>query len=164
MPIEIIKFKDKSYPKFQSEGFASQFAFPFANRLLRGSGLDIGCSNIEWSFPGSIPIDLKFDDVYDAYNLPDGLFDYIFSSHCLEHLCSWVEALAYWKTKLDKGGILFLYLPHPSQEYWLSWNNKKHVHIIEPTHIEKCLKDTGWKNVFVSKEDLNSSYYAIAEN
>ena len=40
-------------------------------------------------FPGSTPIDLDFDDPYHADNLPDGEVDYIFSSHCLEHVPDW---------------------------------------------------------------------------
>lgn len=164
MPIDTILFKSKRYPLFQAEGFAAQFAFPFANRVLRGHGLDIGCMNVDWSFPGSHPIDISFDDDYDAMNLPDGLFDYIFSSHCLEHLDNWVDALDYWKSKLDKGSVLFLYLPHPSQKYWLPWSNRKHIHILHPEIIEEYLHDRGWKNVFVSGCDLNNSFIAMAEN
>ena len=70
-----------------------------------------------------------FDDEYDAYNLPEEKADYIFSSHCLEHLDSWVEALDYWIEKLRRGGDLFLYLPDYSQEYWRAWNNRKHKNI-----------------------------------
>lgn len=164
MPIDTILFKNKKYPRFQSLGFASQFSFPFANLICKGSGLDIGCMNTDWAFPGAHPIDIAFNDGHDAMNLPDGLFDYIYSSHCLEHLPDWVGALDYWKTKLDKGGVLFLYLPHPSQTYWRPHNNRKHIHILQPEYIEDYLHDRGWKNVFVSGCDLNNSFYAIAES
>ena len=60
--IEIIEYKGKTYPKFQSIGMASQFAIPFAKHVCIGEGYDIGCMKKEWAFPGSIPIDLDFED------------------------------------------------------------------------------------------------------
>lgn len=174
--IEVIEFKEGVYPKFQSEGFASQFAFPFAQKVCKGVGFDIGCNRELWQFPGSFPVDPiinGFDAmdlpsielvkrIYDKEIHPSGV-DYIFSSHCLEHIPDWVSVLNYWKTKLRSGGVLFLYLPHPDQEYWLPWNNRKHVNILYPQDIEKYLKDNGFKSVFVSGKDLNCSYMAMAE-
>ena len=109
---EAVFYKGEYYPKFQTEGNASQFAIPFAKHFCSGVGYDIGCNRLEWAFPGATPIDLLFDDPWDAYNLPDEKVDYIYSSHCLEHLPDWVEALDYWASKLKSGGALFLYLPH----------------------------------------------------
>ena len=134
--METIKFKDKEYLSIQTNGNAGRFAIPFAQELLSGKGLDIGCSKKEWAFPGAIPIDLAFDDPYDAMNLPDGIYDYIFSSHCLEHLNDWVGVLEYWHSKLKANGILYLYLPHYSQEYWRPWNNRKHVNILQPEYLQ----------------------------
>ena len=90
--------------------------------------------------------------------------DYIFSSHCLEHLNDWVGALDHWTTRLHKGGIIFLYLPHPDQEYWKPWSNRKHIHLLEPTHIKDYFKAKNFSKVFVTTGyDLNHSYYAVAE-
>ena len=83
MPYNIIEFEGEKYPEFQTKGFAAKYIFPFAEEVLSGKGLDIGCCKTEWSFPGSIPIDLEFDDEWHAMNLPNKKFDYIFSSHCL---------------------------------------------------------------------------------
>jgi len=63
-----IKFKNKEYPILQSLGNASQFAIPYAKHFCIGKGYDIGCNRLDWSFPGSIPIDISFDDNYDALN------------------------------------------------------------------------------------------------
>ena len=41
--IETIEFQRKWYPKFQTEGNASQFAIPFAKHVCKGYGYDIGC-------------------------------------------------------------------------------------------------------------------------
>ena len=51
------------------------------------------------------PIDLSFVDPWDANNLPDTEPDYIFSSHCLEHVDDWVETLLYWTKRLRSGGL-----------------------------------------------------------
>ena len=160
--IETIEFKGHTYPKFQSEGFASKFAFPFAEQVCKGVGYDIGCSKLEWSLPGSIPIDLSLPDPWNANVLPYDKVDYIFSSHCLEHISDWVTTMNLWFDKLKEGGALFLYLPDFSQEYWKPWNNRKHVNIFTPEIIRTYLIDKGYENVFVSGVDLNNSFMAIA--
>lgn len=45
--IETIEFQKKWYPKFQTEGNASQFAIPFALHVCKGLGYDIGCMKKE---------------------------------------------------------------------------------------------------------------------
>lgn len=164
--IETIQFKEHTYPAFQSHGFAAQFALPFALQVCKGVGYDIGCNREEWCFPGAIPVDPAMGGVMgncDAYNLPSTLVSYIHSSHCLEHLPDWVAALDYWQTKLKTGGVLFLYLPHPSQQYWRPWNNRKHIHSLSPEIIKDYLTDRGWDKIFVSGCDLNNSFIAMAE-
>lgn len=161
--MKTINFEGQSYPEFQSLGNASQFAIPFAKHVCFGTGYDIGCMKPEWSFPGSIPIDLEFEEPWDANNLPDKLVDYIFSSHCLEHVSDWISTLDYWYDKLVFGGVLFLYLPDFSQRYWRPWNNRKHKHVFTPKILEEYLKHKGYKNIFVSGVDLNNSFMCIAE-
>lgn len=165
----MIDYKGHQYPRLQQQGFASQYAFPFAKQICKGVGLDIGYAKEEWKFEGARGIDNSIDSNWDAEWLPNneedsnGQYDYIFSSHCLEHTCNWVTVLDYWRTKLKDGGVLFLYLPHPNQEYWKPWNNTKHVHILDPYVIEEYLNDREWKNIFVTKGyDLNHSFYVIA--
>ena len=161
--IPVVKFKDRAYPKFQSEGNAAQFVIPFAKHVCKGRGYDIGCCKREWSLPGSIPIDLEFSDDWHANNLPIQPMDYIFSSHCLEHVEDWVRTLDYWSSRLVTGGILFLYLPHNDQEYWRPWNNTKHNHMFIPDNIVMYMKDNGYKNVFHSERDLNHSFIVMGE-
>ncbi len=164
MSIETITHQGHVYPKFQSEGFAAQFARPFAAKLCQGRGLDIGCNRPGWALPGSIMIDPLIDPNSNAYQLPDELFDYIFSSHCLEHLPDWVAALDHWGTRLRPGGVLFLYLPHYDQTYWRPWNNRRHVSVLDHKHINDYLVDKNYKNIFVTPGyDLNHSFYAVAE-
>ena len=166
--IETISFNGKNYPLLQSQGFASQYAFPFAEKMCKGLGYDIGCMKREWALDGAIPIDIDFKDGYDAYRLPKQQFgiDYIFSSHCLEHLPDWVAALEYWHSELKEGGVLFLYLPNmDEQEYWRPWNNRKHIHYFNPEIFRKYMAGKGgdlWENVFITESDLNASFYVVA--
>jgi predicted SAM-dependent methyltransferase len=161
--MKTIKFKNKIYPFFQSIGNASQFAIPYAKHVCIGEGYDIGCMKKEWSFPNSIPIDLSFNDGFSATNLPKKNVDYIFSSHCLEHIPNWVDVMDYWYETLKTGGVLFLYLPDYSQEYWRPWNNRKHFNIFTPQIIEDYMIDKGYKNIFKSSTDLNNSFMIFGE-
>lgn len=158
--MNFIIHEDQEYPKFQAEGNASQFAIPFAKYFCSGIGLDIGYSKPEWIFPGAIGVDLG---EYNAMNLPkrDGGYDYIYSSHCLEHLDSWIDALCYWTTNIKSGGVLFLYLPDFSQTYWRPWNNKKHKHIMDPQHISQLLKKLNYSKIIISGIDLNNSFMIV---
>ena len=161
--MQILNYKGDRYPHFQSEGNASQFAIPFAKHFCRGKGYDIGCMKPEWSYPGSIPIDLDFPDEWDANNLPEEQVDYIFSSHCLEHVDDWVGTLNYWTDNLRQGGILFLYLPHYDQKYWRPWNNRKHNHVFVPEIMVDFLHDKQFTNIFSSQRDLNHSFIVVGE-
>ncbi len=162
--MQVLEYRGERYPHFQGEGNAAQFAIPFAKHFCSGKGYDIGCMKTEWSLPGSIPIDLDFDDPYHADNLPDGEVDYIFSSHCLEHVPDWVSTLSYWTTKIKVGGHLFLYLPHYDQKYWRPWNNRKHRHAFRPEMIVDCMEDSGrYWNIFSSERDLNHSFMVVGE-
>jgi len=161
--IETIKFRDIEYPLHQAVGNAAQFAIPYAKHYCKGIGYDIGCMKKEWAFTDSIPIDLDFPDEYHALNLPQQDVDYIFSSHCLEHIHEWVDVLEYWYDTLKIGGVLFLYLPHYNQEYWRPWNNRKHVNIFTSEIIKDWMEQKGFINIFVGEKDLNDSFMIVGE-
>jgi predicted SAM-dependent methyltransferase len=103
------------------------------------------------------------DNGYHADNLPDEEVDYIYSSHCLEHVDNWVNTLELWISKLKKDGVLFLYLPDFSQVYWRPWYNKKHKHCFTPEIITSFLKDKDMKNIYCSGIDLNNSFMFICQ-
>jgi len=173
-----LKYNGREYPKFQDEGNASQFAIPYAKHFCKGYGLDIGCNRQEWCYPGAVGVDLKFNDGNDAFDFEYENLEYIYSSHCLEHLPDWVTALDYWTSKLKlphqtlnadgtigvhNGGILFLYLPHYNQEYWRPWNNRKHLHIFTPEIIKDYMLSRGYINIFHSDRDMNDSFMIVGE-
>ena len=160
--MDTITYKDKKYPLFQTLGNASQFAIPYAKYFCKGTGVDIGCKNKEWAFPNAIPIDVEFNDGFDAMNLPIKELDYIYSSHCLEHIFDWVATLEYWTECLRESGTLFLYLPHYSQEYWRPWNNRKHKHVLTQQVLFDYMKSR-YTNIFFSERDLNDSFIIVGE-
>jgi SAM-dependent methyltransferase len=162
--IQVIEFNGRDYPAFQASGNAARFVIPFAQEVCHGKGFDIGYNREEWKFPGAIGIDPKVDPRFDAMTLPDGHYDYIFSSHCLEHVNEpWHWVLDYWLEHLVTGGVMFLYLPHPDQEYWLPWNDDKHFHILHPEDLQRYFEAGSYCNIFVSQRDLNHSFVAMAQ-
>ena len=161
--MKVIEYEGSVYPEFQSKGNASQFAIPFAKHVCQGFGYDVGCKDLEWAYPSAVPIDLSFDDDWDADNLPLEDPDYIFSSHCLEHVPHWVNTMDYWYDRLKVGGTLFLYLPDYSQKYWRPWNNRQHNHVFTPEIIRDYMNNRRYKNVFVSGVDLNNAFMAMGE-
>lgn len=156
----IFEYKGKWYPEYLKTGNACRFVTPAALEFCKGSGLDVGASR--WPLPGAIPVDLQYNG--DAMNLPDGPFDYVFSSHCLEHIPDVVGALLHWKTRLKSGGVLFLYLPHPDMEYWLPQNCRKHVHMFWPEDMAKLLSDLGFERVIHSERDIAWGFCCVAFN
>jgi hypothetical protein len=159
----LFQYKKALYPNYIKEGNACSFILPFAQQFCKGVGLDIG-GFADWVFPGATPININIDDEYDAYNLPNKKYNYIFSSHTLEHLPNYIEALEYWKTRLVKNGVLFLYLPHPDMVYWKPQYNRKHYHMFKPKHIKKALKTLNYKNIIYSKRDFYWSFCVVAFN
>lgn len=153
---ETYVYKGKVYPDYLKRGNAASHIIPVAQHFCKGDGLDIGGTPY-WSLPGSTIINPEFGQ-YDAYTFPQDSYDYIFSSHCLEHLEDYVSALVYWRDNLRKKGQLFLYLPHPSMEYWLPQNCKKHLHKFDIPDIIKLLKDLGFTDIFNSERDLYWSF------
>jgi predicted SAM-dependent methyltransferase len=160
--IHTIKHLKNLYPSFQSQGNAAQFAIPYAKHVCTGRGVDIGCNREEWKFPDAFPVDPEINE-YDALNFPHSNLDYIFSSHCLEHLTNWVTVLDFWTSRLKSGGTLFLYLPDYTQIYWRPWNNRKHVNIFTADIISDYMQDAGYVNIFKSGVDLNNAFMVMGE-
>lgn len=150
------------YPDYLNKGNAKSFIEDRALKYCEGYGIDVGAGN--WALKGAIPIDNDKD--LNAFNLnafKDESLDYVFSSHCLEHLDDWQKALLLWIKKIKKHGILFLYLPHPSMLLWrpLSpWVGKNHKHILYPSKILGFLSDNQMEIIeYASDADLYWSYY-----
>ena len=112
------RYRGRFYPDHLFVGGAAWGALSAARRLCRGEGADIGAGF--WPFPGATPVDPARgpgkENSLDG--MPPGKLDYVFSSHCLEHIDDWQAALDRWVELLRPGGRIFLYLPHPDCEIW----------------------------------------------
>lgn len=168
--MQTVEFKGKNYLQIETTGNAARFIRPFAMEILNGKfpGIDVGCGKMDWKLPmARFCADPAVND-YDALHFPEEAKDlgFVFSSHCLEHVDNWIETLDYWTEKLASGGILFLYLPDYSQEYWRPWHNRKHKHIMVPDQIRDYLIASGnyrENTIYVSGVDLLHSFAVVAE-
>jgi len=160
--MNLIEYNGEKYPAYVQSGNAQRFIYPFAREFCKGRGLDIG-GRKGWSFIGARIINTETPDEYEAMNLPGSNWDFIFSSHTLEHLDSPLNALVYWRTKLRIGGVLFLYLPHSSMEMWRPSQMKRHKHSFEPRSVAKLMDKVGYGNIIASGRDLNWSFAVVGE-
>ncbi len=146
------------YPEYLKTGNASQHIIATAQHFCKGDGLDIGGGR--WPFPGAVSIDLQNGG--DACALTTTKqHDFIFSSHCLEHIDDYVRALEHWKSRIRPGGCLFLYLPHPDMTYWRPENCRKHRHIFHPFDMVETLRSLGFHDVIHSERDLAWSFSVV---
>jgi len=161
------RYKGLIYPSYCKSLPASRFIKEFALEYCQGRGINIGYGERIWNFlPSAILLDIKDgDDCNTISSLPQitgRKFDFIFSSHTLEHLDDWRVSLTDWCCCLKTGAILFLYLPHPSMEYWQPQNNKKHKHIMVPQLLEQFVRTLGFDNIQITGKDLYYSFSVIA--
>jgi len=157
---QIFTYRGKKYPTYIRDGNAMQFIEPVARQFCKGIGIDVGCG--DWPLPGAVGVDFK--DGGDANAVPKGPWDYIFSSHCLEHIPHTVYTLLHWQANIKPGGVLFLYLPHPDMEYWRPENCRKHLHTFYPADVARMLETLGFVDVIHSERDLAWSFAVVGYN
>lgn len=92
----------KAHNRREKEGFFDKYC--------QGEGLDIGCGN-DVIKDGCSGWDIVNGDAQYLKGVPDGCFDYVYSSHCIEHVDDVRVALKNWFRVVKKGGYLLLYLP-----------------------------------------------------
>jgi hypothetical protein len=54
-------------------------------------------------------------DATDLSSIADGAYDFVFASHCLEHIANPLKALCEWRRVVSDTGYLVLILPEKSQ-------------------------------------------------
>lgn len=153
----IFEYRGKRYPDLVKHGGASVYVAPIALQFCKGRGLDVGAG--KWPLPGAIAVDIK--DGGDAMELPHGPFDFVFSSHCLEHLVDPVSALEHWRSRIRAGGVLFLYLPHADMVYWRPQHCRKHLHSWTPQQMAEIVEDIGFSDVIHSERDLAYGFSVV---
>ena len=151
-------YKNHLYPSYLKRGHAAKYIIPIAQEFCKGKGLDIG-GKTDCHFPGAQIINSEYPGMYNATHLPNKQYDYIFSSHTLEHLPCTASTLCYWRKHLKPFGVLFLYIPHPDMLYWLPGNCKKHIHSFSPEEITTIINQSGFDVIMRSCRD---SFWSFA--
>lgn len=89
----------------------------YAERWFVGRGLDIGAGpdglgrSHTWPHAAIREWDLADGDATELPGIASGSFDFVYSSHCLEHLLWPVSSLERWAQVLKPGGYLVLVVP-----------------------------------------------------
>lgn len=80
---------------------------------LHGDGIDIGCGDdiLKVDNGKVVAYDKNHGDANYCDNLEDNKFDFVYSSHCLEHMHSVRTALFNWSRILKKNGFLYVVVP-----------------------------------------------------
>lgn len=92
----------KAQTRRQREGFFEKYC--------RGEGLDIGCGN-DPVVSGCSGWDLENGDAQYLLGVEDESFDFVYSSHCIEHMDDVREAIRNWFRVVRSGGYLIIYGP-----------------------------------------------------
>jgi len=131
----------------------------FATRFFRGHGLDVGggidsLALYREFFPLARSVfvyDRAHGDAQLLANVPDDAFDFLYSSHCLEHMRDPVEALRNWSRVVRPGGHLVISVPDEDlyeQGEWPSRFNSDHKFTFT------MAKPRSWSPVSVNVMDL----------
>lgn len=103
---------------------------------LHGKGIDIGGGDDPLVLPENIEGSCRLWDFQDGdaqylHKIPDESFDFVYSSHCLEHMRNLEIALTNWLRVCKTGGYLYICVPHEKyyeKEIWPSQYNPDHKH------------------------------------
>ncbi len=147
-------------------------------KYLHGKGLDIGSGDDPLQIKnGTIDIwDLPNGDAQYLENLENDSYDFVYSSHCLEHMKDTETALYNWSRVVKKDGFLFFVVPeyilyekmqfpsvfnqdHKSSYSWFLTKDKiqreNHFHASD---IKKILENLNMEILESQLEDYNYDY------
>jgi predicted SAM-dependent methyltransferase len=103
----------------------------FFNKYCKGIGLDIGYGG-DLIVPDAVGFDIEQGDATYIKKYANKQFDFIYSSHLLEHLFEPEIALKNWWKGIKPCGFLILYIPHrdlyEKKKYLPSQFNEDHKH------------------------------------
>lgn len=121
-----------------------------------GAGLDVGCGT-DKVHPECVGFDKQSRSgvtVGSAEKLPfnDNRFDWVYSSHCIEHLDEPEQAISEMIRVLKPDGTLILYLPYKD---WYDdvYPNSWHKHQFRPSDVLEMVKRQ-WPDVWVVTDEL----------
>jgi SAM-dependent methyltransferase len=131
--------------KETSKAFNRRLRLGYFEKYLTGNGIDIGAGDdVLVVLQGTVQRwDKENGDAHTLTGIPDNHFDFVYSSHCLEHLSHPEIAVENWVRVLKPGGYLFFMVPDADlyeQGVWPSRGNGEHKHrySIDNKHLSVC--------------------------
>ena len=102
-------------------------------KFLHGNGIDIGAGDDILTIKNGtvVPWDIHNGNAQDMSGVNYETYDFVYSSHCLEHMVDIEETLFNWCRILKYGGILYLVIPDMylyEKNIWPSKYNGDHKH------------------------------------
>ncbi len=79
-------------------------------KVFQGEGIDIGCGN-DPILPQVARFDVADGDANDICQYVHRQFDFVFSSHCLEHMRDPFHAIKQWWNLVKENGYLYIVVP-----------------------------------------------------
>lgn len=141
----------------------------FHNRYFIGEGIDIGCgedslNNYRHVFRGISNVrgwDLPDGDAQYLKGVQDNSYDFVTSSHCLEHMVDVVSALSNWVRVCKPGGHIVVTIPDEEMyehDQWPSKYNSDHKwsFTLRPADRTKMPKSINLLNLLTSINNIAS--------
>lgn len=143
----------------------------FFTKYMHGKGLDIGFSGYSKGvlpiLPDAIGVDVDYPS-YDGKTLPfpDNSQDYVYSSHCLEHIFDYVNAFREWHRVIKTDGYIVVVVPHQflyeKKENLPSHWNHDHKRFYTPmsllVEVETSLKPNTYRVRLLEDGDKGFTY------
>lgn len=144
------------------------------NKYLHGKGIDIGggpdCLVLPEEIQGDVRLwDLRDGDAQYVHDFDEETFDFVYSSHCLEHMRDIDIALMNWIRICKVDGYIYITIPHEKyyeKSHWPSLFNSDHKHSFTldektdlPENVVVCdwiKKFDDWIDVVEIKENLRN--------
>ena len=131
----------------------------YATRYFVGNGLDIGGGIDSIALFGDMfpamkhvfVFDMQHGDAQYLERVEDESFDFVYSSHCLEHMVDPAVAIRHWIRVVKPGGHLVIQVPDEDlyeQGHWPSRFNNDHKHTFT------MFKAQSWSPVSINAIDF----------
>jgi ubiquinone/menaquinone biosynthesis C-methylase UbiE len=150
----------------------------YFKKYIKGKGIDIGCGSDIITHPSIksvIPYDLRQGNGELLKDIKKNNFDFVHSSHCLEHLENWENGIKNWIRVCRVGGYVVIAIPDQylyEHNIFPSIYNKKHnwTFTIDPKaedlgktiyikeYLKKNYKKLGVKIELIKLNDQNYNY------
>ena len=147
-------------------------------KYLNGKGIDIGSGNDALEIEnGTIDTwDLQNGDAQYLKTIGDETYDFVYSSHCLEHMIDAEAALYNWSRVIKKDGYLFFVVPEyilyekmefpsafnydhkSSYSYYITKEKTKRSNHFHKDDVVQILKNLDMEVLEVQLEDENYNY------